>query len=1490
MLSPKKRIALMEVILLLILNIAFTAMAASGISFSNHTPANGAVTGAARPVVGVDVYAAEGSVTESDVQMSLDGTPVTPSLSAGGSPGTYNISYAPAADLADSSHTVAVSIYDTVSGNSTPTNWSFTVDADPNATSLAPGEGSTINSTGPQISAAIKDIYDNLDANSVGLKIDGIAVPAVFKFQGYDSYDSCTGEYLGYVITSYKDGTVSYQSANLTDGVHTVELSISDVAGNVLNKQWSFTVGTKPAFSGFTPADGTQFQSVTGISVKVTDANNNLDPATIVLKDNGTVVGHTYDPATGTISYNNAFSYGLHTISVSAGDTAGNTGTAGWSFTVDNQPPAVTLTGGGFADGMTITNGTLRFTAELNDLVDISGTGSTPDVVLKLDGNPLPAGISYEMNVDSCTGEILGVKSKKKVYVNYESIIADGPHTLTLTGSDILGNALTKNWSFTVVTKPTISEWTPVTRITGLSPTISVKAVDVNTGINPADIFMTFNGQTVTPNYDAGTSKITYSPGQLANESYHTVTLKVYDLGGLSSDISWKFYTNTYPDMADSNIGSCTACHSAPDSPFYNGPFETIHASRLSFSGNHSNNDCDDCHNYITQPDQCGQCHPFDTGIGDGSGPHGTSPGISYGLKNADAFFPLRVIQNREMWDCAICHQPGAGVPKESGAPLNNHDIPELHKTAESSCSSCHALSLTREHARAGRYDPNRLAITCNTCHQSVDLDVQNAVTTNNKNCSSCHSNPEHNTDGASSILHATGLDVDCQTCHKAAADQEHTNNLRTKTTAGTNYTCETCHGSANMTVQDAIYNKNPECTACHTVNHDMPALHTSIYTDPKILDCSICHNNRLDTYHDGKVSSTTGLPMDCGTCHNNDVTDVKAAISGQNTRCDACHEIHSNVDAIHDSGFVISPAVNCAGCHTDIINIEHSSRISSTTGLTMDCATCHNSADVAVAAAIYGDNSKCDACHVIHPELAAPHSSIYTDPLPFDCSSCHLNRLDTEHSGKFTDTGLAINCNTCHDSGNQAVQTAVYNQNTRCDACHTIHDDVSAAHSSGFVLAPVVSCAQCHNEFLDMEHLNGKYTSTSGYTCATCHDSVDATVSGAIYNNNNKCDACHSIHPDLATPHTSTYTDPLPFKCSDCHLNRLDTEHSGKFTDAGTAINCNTCHTSSTPAVQTAVYTPNTRCDACHTVHNDVSAVHIASLSYGCSLCHTSSLITNHGSNCSLCHDSAKPEVKTAIALNNKNCSACHVIHPNTSHKSEFVKDKKFDCSGCHSENLATEHEKRGLLCETCHKTDVNKVNYAVNTQNRYCNACHTVHEDITTVHTAAFPEILPVKCDGCHNKIISDEHTAKLNSKGEKMTCNTCHGVIAPQTVKDALRNKKTGCTACHSIIHEEIQITQKHLTTFEAAPAFACIGCHQSSLDKEHAGTKKNCNTCHDNQKPQVVTSIKEKKAECKVCHTTHPDAVQAHWKFDAEQVQCRDCHAVHRPPAWGKPGSR
>jgi hypothetical protein len=115
---------------------------------------------------------------------------------------------------------------------------------------------------------------------------------------------------------------------------------------------------------------------------------------------------------------------------------------------------------------------------------------------------------------------------------------------------------------------------------------------------------------------------------------------------------------------------------------------------------------------------------------------------------------------------------------------------------------------LTREHQQ--RLDDQGNPLTCSTCHDNPDPQIQNAIETQNTNCAACH-----NIGGGGHPEHNNGLDQYCQTCHSStilSEPQFHAKN-----------DCNICHqATENPTVKYAISIKDTNCFACHTEGHNV--------------------------------------------------------------------------------------------------------------------------------------------------------------------------------------------------------------------------------------------------------------------------------------------------------------------------------------------------------------------------------------------------------------------------------------------------------------------------------------------------------------------------------------------------------------------------------------------------------------------------------------------------------------------------------------------
>ena len=675
-------------------------------------------------------------------------------------------------------------------------------------------------------------------------------------------------------------GTIQYYAGTLADGIHQAEVYIADYYGNELTYNWSFSIMQNPRFTDFEPA---KFVGVPGgapvIHMIIKD-NGTIDWPKLYFRINGILQTPEIDEQTGLVVYRGPFPKGQVDIYVKAYDLLGNTENVGYWFYNDAGNPQFfgnkiyykSSPSTDFVNGLTITDGILMFRGDVSDYINVNITNFKATV----DGVPL--NVTLSPNGTNAYSNVALTKYQ------YSGVVKDGNHTLVLNVTDQCGVSNSTSRTFTVKAPPVISNVSPVQYgMQDLTQLISATVTDPNGTIVPESVVLTVDGVKVNHNYDPATNKVTYQTGQLSDESYHIVTLTAADDSGNTASRTWKFFTDShaYPDMADSNVGNCNICHPS---------FSTLESHNLTFYGdNHTetmSHGCSVCHNYISEPIGCSQCHP-DPDESNPSTGHGYKTWVSYNAINNDPNFPLRVKTNREMFDCVICHQPGSGVLDSAKLSLNNHDIPEIHKYTDedATCNQCHAKSLTKEHARPGRADQNGNAITCGTCHQSSNPLVVMAIANNQKSCTACHTVADHS---ANHTWNEFG--TQCQECHVNILTTEHLSN--NKTNAGKNYSCNTCHQSTNPLVVSAIANHKRNCDACHQVaNHE--AVHQLNDFDAK---CQSCHNYTLTTEHLNNVKTTAGKNFSCATCHQSDKKEVKNTIAGTVVSCAGCHKSGHNM------------------------------------------------------------------------------------------------------------------------------------------------------------------------------------------------------------------------------------------------------------------------------------------------------------------------------------------------------------------------------------------------------------------------------------------------------------------------------------------------------------------------------------------------------------------------------------------------------------------
>ena len=305
---------------------------------------------------------------------------------------------------------------------------------------------------------------------------------------------------------------------------------------------------------------------------------------------------------------------------------------------------------------------------------------------------------------------------------------------------------------------------------------------------------------------------------------------------------------------------------------------------------------------------------------------------------------------------------------------------------------------------------------------------------------------------------------------------------------------------------------------------------------------------------------------------------------------------------------------------------------------------------------------TSCDVCHgddygtggynVHNPNLTGGYdAAMHTgNPTPqtftiggvtypaLPCTTCHSVELGVEHF-KPTSAGNDQGCMLCHPSPRSTLVPDWDKTTCVQGGCHTLssaapmHANIDASHTPSPADAACTSSG-CHSTDLPSIHSLASTTTPTGtrVSCQVCHAS-GVTLSAV-------CTDCHGTadpHAGLSDLHQSTATNGFinlglgtgwdmdhyvttgfTASCSTCHDLNLMTLHSN---------NCQVCHSSTDPAVISAISGGHTDCSACHASYHAYVGAHEDQLyAYGNCSCHGSGWTVTED-NCRSCHtDTAAP------------------------------------------------------------------------------------------------------------------------------------------------------------------------------------------------------------------------------------------------------------------------
>ena len=246
--------------------------------------------------------------------LRIDGTDHTASMSATetGASGTLPSSEA----LSEGPHQVEVTVVDRAGNQAAVVPQPFFVDTiAPLISITAPAAAAFTNNNRLPIAVSYSDSGSGIDATSFRILIDGIDHTAEF--------------------TAIDTGASGAPAAALTDGTHSISVSISDFAGNTSTATSSFAVDTIPPQISITqPVDGIFTNAV---SVIVSGSIVDASPVTVTVE--GATVplqGNTFTSAAITLG-----ATGPQVLHVTATDAAGNSSEATITLKIDRTPPVI---------------------------------------------------------------------------------------------------------------------------------------------------------------------------------------------------------------------------------------------------------------------------------------------------------------------------------------------------------------------------------------------------------------------------------------------------------------------------------------------------------------------------------------------------------------------------------------------------------------------------------------------------------------------------------------------------------------------------------------------------------------------------------------------------------------------------------------------------------------------------------------------------------------------------------------------------------------------------------------------------------------------------------------------------------------------------------------------------------------------------------------------------------------------------------------------
>jgi len=437
------------------------------------------------------------------LSVKIDAQDVTAYLSKGASEASGSVPSS--APLTPGTHTITATIKDLAGNTAAPASSTFHLDAAPPVIAVvAPAANAYLASLTPALRVSYQD-DQGLDLATLSVKVDSRDVTSYFT-KG----------------ASEANGVIP-ASAPLTAGTHTITATIKDLAGSSaapatstfhLDVAVPLVSIIEPAgrLSTLTPPLRVSYQDdqgldLTTLSVKI----DSQDVAAYLTK--GT------SEATGAIPASAPLTGGMHTITATIKDLAGNSApTATSTFDLDASGPQIAIAAPAANERLATLTPTLRVTYQDDQGVDL-------------------ATLSVKIDSQDVTAYLTRGATEANGAIPASAPLTAGTHTITATIKDLAGNSVppATNTFHLDVAAPTIGIGAPAAdaHLATLAPTLRVTYQD-DQGVDLATLSVKIDSQDVTAYLTKGANEANGAIPASAplTAGTHTITATIKDLAG----------------------------------------------------------------------------------------------------------------------------------------------------------------------------------------------------------------------------------------------------------------------------------------------------------------------------------------------------------------------------------------------------------------------------------------------------------------------------------------------------------------------------------------------------------------------------------------------------------------------------------------------------------------------------------------------------------------------------------------------------------------------------------------------------------------------------------------------------------------------------------------------------------------------------------------------------------------------------------------------